>query len=148
METKFGLDSVKLECSRVGCTRRTLCYGARAIKERGGSSYGLWQCYKPKKGKATERTDLAQSYNEAKPVPAKNIEKTIPKPKVKISPSFTSRQGNHLSNNTNPRKRIYTKWEERTTKDQVINININVSYAQQPHSSNGNKGKCKKQLKL
>ena len=48
MEMKFELDSVKLECSRVKCTRRSLCYGARAIKERGGSSYGLWQCYKPK----------------------------------------------------------------------------------------------------
>ena len=142
MEMKFELDSVKLECSRPGCTRRSLCYGARAIKERGGSSYGLWQCYEPKKGEATERTDLAQSYNEAKPIPAENIKTTIPKQKVKVSPSFTSRQGNHLNINTNPRKRMYTKWEERTMKNQAINVKINVSYAHQPHGSNGNKCKC------
>ena len=142
METKFELDSVKLECSRVGCTRRALCYGARAIKERGGSSYGLWQCYKPKKGEATERTDLAQSYNEAKPIPAKNIEKTMPKQKIKVSPSFTSRQGNHLNRNTNPKKRIYTEWAERTMRDQVLNLKIKVSYAHQPHGSSKNKCRC------
>ena len=140
METKFKLDSVRMECSRAGCTSRTRCYGGRAIKERGGSSYDLWQCYKPRKGNATARTNLAQSYNEIKPVPARNI-KTMPKQKIKVSPSLTSRQENHLNINTNPRKRIYTKGEEGTIEDQAFNININVSYAQQPHNPNGNKGK-------
>jgi len=147
MEAQFRSDSAKMECSRVGCTSRTRCYAGRAIKERGGSSYELWQCYKPMKGKANKRTNLAQSYNEAKPVPVRNIEKTMPKQKITAPPSFTSKQENHLSIKTIPRKRIYTKGEG-TMKDQVINININVSHDQQPHSAKGNQGKCKKQLKL
>ena len=43
---QFRRDSLTLSCSRPECTRRTLCFGARAIKERGGSSYALWDCYR------------------------------------------------------------------------------------------------------
>ena len=141
---QFGLDSIKMECSRDSCIRRSLCYGARAIKERGGSSYGLWRCYEPKikKGDAADQAELIQMCNKAKPAPTKNMKETIPKQIVEISPSFTSRQGNHLNRNTNPKKRIYTEWAERTMRDQVLNLKIKVSYAHQPHGSSKNKCRC------
>lgn len=97
---------------------------------------------KIKEDEADEIAKLLQMNNVAKSVPANNAAKTVPKRKVKISPSFTSRQGNHLSKNINPMKRIYTKWEEQTMRDQVINFKVKVSYADQPHGSHKNKCRC------
>ena len=134
-DLNFKLDAVKMQCSREKCRRRTLCFGARAIKERGGSSYGIWDCYRPQINKAevAEISRLVQ-LNEAA--------KAAPKKRVKVSPSFTSRQKGHLRQNISPMKKVYLDWENKFLKKQAITVKIRLSYADQPHCSQKKKCKC------
>ena len=68
-DEKFGKDSVSMECSRDNCRRRMLCYGARAIKERGGSSYDQWYCYQPKVNKEEAAIVTANKTQKKESIP-------------------------------------------------------------------------------
>ena len=76
--------------------RRKLCYGARAIKERGGSSYEDWYCYQPQ---LTEE----EAAEWAKAMEERMAAKPVPKKKIVVSPSrgkyiyFSGRQGVRLT---------------------------------------------------
>ena len=134
-DERFGRDSVSMECSRDQCRRRKLCYGARAIKERGGSSYEQWYCYQPKltKEEAAEWARHLQANDTAKPVPKK---------KIVVSPSFTSRQGSHLHSKPNPKERIYSRWEKQHPMNQDIKLQVKMAFANQPHGPRRNKCEC------
>ena len=134
-DERFKRDSVNTECSRNLCKRPKLCYGARAIKERGGSFYDQWYCYQPKltKEEAIEWANYMQSREVAEPVTKK---------KVVVSPSFTSRQGSHLHSKTNSRERIYSKCEKQTPMNQDIKLQVKISFANQPHGPRRHRCVC------
>ena len=71
-----------MECSRDNCRRRMLCYGARAIKERGGSSYDQWYCYQPKVNKEEAAIVTANKTQKKESIPN---ERDKPRLQVKIS---------------------------------------------------------------
>ena len=134
-DERFGLDSIIMECSRADCMRRKLCYGARAIKERGGSSYEDWYCYQPQ---LTEE----EAAEWAKAMEERMAAKPVPKKKIVVSPSFTSRQGSHLYTQNKPKERTYHKVASHHPTNQDIKFQVKVTFANQPHGSCRNKCGC------
>ena len=65
-----------------------------------------------------------------------------PKKRVTVSPSYTSRQENHLDQDISPMKKIYLDWENKKLRKLEITVKIQLSFADQPHSYKKEKCGC------